>query len=97
VEATHARLKGDEVGYYQGEPQSGTLSSKGDEELLAHELEGAWHGMVLPNEEDVEVGAPQCQRCEVLPRPMTEAGTLALRFPHTFTLGKVLAFLSTSG
>jgi len=97
VEATHARLKGDEVGYYQGEPQSGTLSSKGDEELLAHELEGAWHGMVLPNEEDVEVGAPQCQRCEVLPRPMTEAGMLALRFPHTFTLGKVLAFLSTSG
>ena len=51
--------------------------------------------MVLPNEEEVELGAPQCQRCEVLPRPMTEAGMLVLRFPHSFSLGKVLGFLAT--
>jgi EAL domain-containing protein (putative c-di-GMP-specific phosphodiesterase class I) len=96
LEVSQVPLQSDEVGYYNGEPQSGTLARKEDEEQLAQELEGAWHGMVLPNEEDVEVGAPQCQHCEVLPRPMTEAGTLSLRFPHTFTLGKVLAFLAFS-
>ena len=53
-------------------------------------LEGIAHGMTLPNAEDVQVGSPGCQHCEVLPVPVRGPGTLRLRFPHTFTLGKVL-------
>ena len=89
----NTHLKGDEVGYENGVPTSKDLNLKSQEQNLADELMGAWHGLILPLEEDVTVGAPQCQRCEVLPRPMTEAGSLELRFPHTFTLGKALNFL----
>lgn len=93
---TQTPIEGDKMGFSGSQPWSETLARKDSEVQLSEELMGAWHGMVLPNEEDVDVGAPQCQHCEVLPRPMTEAGTLALRFPHTFTLGKVLGFLATS-
>ncbi len=86
-------LKGDEVGYDAGMPTSEDMALKSNEQNLADELMGAWHGLILPLEEDVSVGSPQCQRCEVLPRPMTEAGSLEIRFPHTFTLGKTLNFL----
>jgi len=93
---TQTPIEGDYIGYDAEEPVNATLSFVENEAILAEELQSAWHGMVLPNEEDVEVGTPQCQNCEVLPRPMTEAGTLVLRFPHTFSLGKVLAFLAHS-
>ncbi len=96
LEVVQTSLEGDHVGYYKEEPVNATLSFRENEEILAEDLMGAWHGMVLPNEEDVEVGTPQCQSCEVLPRPMTEAGTLLLRMPHTFSLGKVLNFLAHS-
>jgi len=97
LEITQTPIEGDHIGYYREEPYNATMSFVENEEIYAEELQGAWHGMVLPNEENVEVGTPQCQNCEVLPRPMTEAGTLVLRLPHTFSLGKVLAYLSHSG
>ena len=96
VQITQTHTQSDELGFYGSQPQSNTLARKDNEAQLAEELMGAWHGTVLPNEEDVEVGAPQCQSCEVLPRPMTEAGTLVLRLPHTFSLGKVIDFLQGS-
>lgn len=89
-------IEADQLGYYAGEPTLEAIAQAELEPELAEQLKGAWHGMILPNEEDVAVGTPQCQRCEVLPRPMTDAGTLVLRFPHTFTLGKVLSYLSNS-
>lgn len=97
--AMHAEthLKSDEVGYDAGGPTNDDLTLKSNEKNLSSELMGAWHGLILPLEEDVVVGAPQCQRCEVLPRPMTEAGRMELRFPHTFTLGKTLNFLMENG
>lgn len=65
-----------------------------EEELdKANALEGVFHGMTLPNEEDVPPGVPGCQHCEVMPLPMRGPGTVLLRFPHTYTLGKVLEFL----
>ena len=93
--AAHAQthIHSDEVGYDNGAPSAEDLTLKSREPILARELMGAWHGLVLPLEEEVTVGAPQCERCEVLPRPMTDAGILKLRFPHTFTLGKILNFL----
>ena len=89
----NTHLAGDEVGYDSGVPTVEDLKLKSHEQNLADELKGAWHGLILPLEEEVAVGAPQCQRCEVLPRPMIEAGSLELRFPHTFTLGKTLNYL----
>ena len=86
-------LHNDDGNYEQGKPSAEDLKLKSHEQTLAGELQGAWHGLTLPLEENVQVGAPQCQRCEVLPRPMTEAGRLELKFPHTFTLGKTLEFL----
>ncbi|MES2464132.1 MAG: EAL domain-containing protein [Armatimonadota bacterium] len=60
-------------------------------------LEGIAHAITLPKEEDVSVGTPGCQRCEVLPLPITDQpGILTLRFPHTHTLGKILEFLAGS-
>ena len=88
-----AELQGDLPGYDNGKPTPEDLSLHSHEGDLARELMGAWHGLSLPNAEDVAVGAPNCQRCETLPRPMTDAGRLVLRFPHSFTLGKVLNFL----
>ena len=96
IALSHTTLEGDQCGFDFGQPQNDTLAYTQNEEQLADELMGAWHGLVLPNEEEVQVGTPQCQNCEVLPRPMTEAGTLVLRFPHTFSLGKVLEFLTKS-
>ncbi|BCM92677.1 putative cyclic di-GMP phosphodiesterase PdeG [Abditibacteriota bacterium] len=96
LEISQTQLEGDKAGFYAAEPRSDTLARKENEGQLAKELMGSWHGLILPNAEDVEVGAPQCQSCEVIPRPMTEAGMLVLRFPHTFSLGKVLNFLSSS-
>lgn len=96
LQVTQTSIEADHEGYYKEEPYNTSISFKANEEILAEELMGAWHGMILPNEEDVDVGAPQCQNCEVLPRPMTEAGTLVLRMPHTFSLGKVLNFLAHS-
>lgn len=86
-------LKNDDPGYDNGKPSAEDLALKSHEGELAQELIGAWHGLVLPNAEDVTVGAPNCQRCETLPRPLTDAGVLMLRFPHSFTLGKVLSYL----
>ena len=88
-----AELESDQPGYSNGKPTPEDLALKSREGVLAQELQGAWHGLVLPNAEDVEVGAPNCQRCETLPRPLTDAGRLVLRFPHSFTLGKVLSYL----
>ena len=97
--AAHANthLESDEVGYSNQAPTSADLHLKSRERKLADELIGAWHGLVLPLQENVVVGTPQCQRCEVLPRPMIEAGALELRFPHTFTLGKTLDYLLEHG
>ena len=86
-------LSNDELGYNAGDPTGEDRTLKSHEGELAEKLKGAWHGLTLPLEENVSVGAPQCQRCEVLPRPMVEAGHLEIRFPHTFTLGKTLSYL----
>ena len=86
-------LDNDEIGYESEAPSSEDRAVKAHEGALADKLTGAWHGLILPLEEDVVVGAPQCQRCEVLPRPLTEAGYLEMRFPHTYTLGKTLGYL----
>ncbi len=51
------------------------------------------HAMSLPFEEDVEVGHPHCQRCEVLPRKLVGPGALHVNLPHTHTLGKVMVWL----
>ena len=90
-------IESDRAGFQRGVPDTDDLALKDREEKLANDLMGAWHGLVLPLEEDVVVGTPQCQRCEVLPRPMVEAGSLEIRFPHTFTLGKTLAYLIENG
>ncbi len=89
----NTHLDSDEIGYRDQAPTSEDRVRKSHEGELADKLLGAWHGLVLPLEEEVTVGAPQCQRCEVLPRPMIEAGHMELRFPHTFTLGKTLSYL----
>ena len=60
-------------------------------------LETMAHAANLPLAEDVSVGQPHCQRCEVLPRPLTGPGTLHLNMPHTHTMGKVVAWLAKSG
>ena len=86
-------LRSDVAGYSGPAPSADDAALPSHEAILADELLGAWHGLVLPNEEDVSVGAPNCQRCETLPRPLTEAGRLMLNFPHSFTLGKVLQLL----
>lgn len=78
-------------------PVSAEQPQTRDEELdKANALEGVFHGMTLPNEEDVPVGEPGCQHCEVLPMPMRGPGTVLLRFSHTYTLGKVMEFLACS-
>ena len=91
------QLDSDEVGYDHGVPSGKDQTFKSHEAELSEKLGGAWHGLTLPLEEDVVVGAPQCQRCEVLPRPLTEPGHLEMRFPHTFTLGKTLGYLMEHG
>ncbi len=87
----------DAIAFHHGvPPQSGNDAPEGERER-ADALEGVAHGITLPNEEDVVVGAPGCQHCETLPAPIAgKAGTLTLRFPHTHTLGKILGYLVDS-
>ena len=54
------------------------------------------HAATLPLADDVTVGNPHCQRCEVLPKPLTGPGTLHLNLPHTHSLGKVVTWLAKS-
>ena len=71
--------------------ESGTPAEQGDA------LESMAHAGTLPLADDVTVGNPHCQRCEVLPKPLTGPGTLHLNLPHTHSLGKVVAWLAKSG
>ena len=91
-----ADMDADKPGFQKGEPPTSTEATPEREMETATALEAAYHGMVLPNEEDVPVNAPGCQRCEVLPQPLRGPGTLHLKMPHTHTLGKVLGFLAKS-
>ena len=79
-----------------GPAPTGLANTPEAEAAKAAALEGYAHGMTLPNAEDVPAGAPGCQHCEVLPRPLQGPGTLRLTFPHTYTLGKILEFLNQS-
>ena len=86
----------EETAFHNGlPPQEPDLPENEREKAEAYE--GAAHGIILPNEEDVIAGAPGCQRCEVLPEPIADlAGHLRMRFPYTPTLGRVLGFLTDS-
>ena len=86
------KLQADEILYRNGDVPPEPV----EEHQKAEALEGIHHGMTLPNREDVLVGKPGCQRCEVLPRPIRGPGTLHLRLPHTFSLGKILGYLADS-
>ena len=86
----------DEVLFTHGPISPEEPQTQNEELDKANALEGVFHGMTLPNEEDVPVGEPGCQHCEVLPMPMRGPGTVLLRFSHTYTLGKVLEFLACS-
>ncbi len=89
-------FQADEVVLRAG-PLPAGLDDKPDAEMeKAAAMIGISHGMTLPNAEDVPYGAPGCQHCEVLPAPVEGPGTLHLRFPHTFTLGKILEWLAGS-
>ncbi len=92
----YQRQRADEIVFPKGAPDEAEPQTVEDEIERAERLEAAFHGMTLPNREQARVGAPGCQRCEVLPAPLRGPGTLVLRFPHTHTLGKVLGFLATS-
>ncbi len=83
----------DQTIFTRGIPVSGPGRPESEWER-ADALLGVSHGMTLPPEEDVVVGSPGCQRCEVLPAPVRGPGTILLRLPHTYTLGKILSFLS---
>lgn len=84
--------------YHKGLPPP--LEERGNPEYereRADAYEGAAHGIILPNEEDIVAGTPGCQRCEVLPEPIADlAGRLQIRFPYTPTLGRILHFLADS-
>ena len=84
--------------YHNGlPPPDDTPDTPKHEREKAEAFEGAAHGVVLPNEEDVVLGAPGCQKCEVLPEPLADlAGQLSVRFPYTPTLGRILNFLIDS-
>ena len=88
----------DSVAYYNGLPPSDdTPNTPEHEREKAEAFEGAAHGVILPNEEEVVLGAPGCQKCEVLPEPLADlAGRLSVRFPYTPTLGRILNFLVDS-
>lgn len=86
----------DEVIYTHGPVPEKPPQTQQEELDKAEALEGVFHGMTLPNEEDVTVGKPGCQLCEVLPMPLRGPGTVHLRLPHTYTFGKVLEFLACS-
>ncbi len=90
------KLQADKILYRNGPVPLGAAHTRGEEEEQASALEGVHHGMTLPNREDVLVGRPGCQHCEVLPIPLRGPGTVHLRFPHTYTLGKILGYLAKS-
>ncbi len=96
MDDTPERMDADEVVFTHGPVPPGEPTTPVEEAVKADALEGVYHGMTLPNEEDVPDGAPGCQRCEVLPAPIRGPGTLELRLPHTYSLGKVLEFLTHS-
>ncbi len=93
---TPGRNNADEIVYTHGPVPPGTPKTPAEELARADALEGVYHGMTLPNEEDVPDGTPGCQGCEVLPAPIRGPGTLELRLPHTYSLGKTLEFLTQS-
>ena len=86
----------DAVVFKKGAPSLGPKDTRERERDKAEALEGVAHGVTLPLAEDVPVGAPGCQCCEVLPQPFEGPGVLELRFGHTHTLGKVLVLLADS-
>lgn len=87
----------DDVYYKRGLPPSGAEDTPENELQRAEALEGIAHGITLPNEEDVPVGAPGCQRCEVTPAPLRGPGIVHLRFAHTHSLGKAMLLLIDRG
>ena len=93
---TSDRKNADEIVFTHGPVPQDRPTTPAEEMAKADALEGVYHGMTLPNEEDVPEGAPGCQRCEVLPAPIRGPGTLELRLPHTYSLGKILEFLTQS-
>ena len=88
----------DSTAFYNGFPPSREEpNTPAHEREKADSFEGAAHGVILPNEEEVVLGAPGCQKCEVLPEPLADlAGRLSVRFPYTPTLGRILNFLVDS-
>ncbi len=96
VSGSSKQKHADKVVFTHGLVSEETPQTQQEELDKANALEGVFHGMTLPNEEDVTVGAPGCQLCEVLPLPMRGPGTVHLRLPHTYTYGKVLEHLACS-
>ena len=98
IGSTRQANSAESVAFYNGSPATeGNLNTPEHEREKADSLEGVAHGVILPNEEDVVLGAPGCQKCEVLPEPIADlAGRLSLRFPYTPTLGRILNFLVDS-
>ena len=90
------KRKADALLYRNGAVPDSAAHTRQEEVRQASALEGVHHGMTLPNREDVLVGRPGCQHCEVLPAPLRGPGTVHLRFPHTYTLGKILGYLAKS-
>lgn len=84
----------DAINYKRGLPPLGVQDKPENEQRKAESFEGVSHGVTLPNEEDVAVGAPGCQRCEVMPMPLRGPGVVHIRFAHTHSLGKALLFLT---
>ena len=93
---TPDRKDADEIAFTHGPVPPGSPNTLADKAARADALEGVYHGMTLPDAEEVPNGAPGCQRCEVLPMPIRGPGTLELRLPHTYSLGKILEFLIQS-
>ena len=77
-------------------PLSVIAGTTGSPDTQADALESMAHASTLPFEEEVEPGLPNCQRCEVLPRPLAGPGILHLNLPHTHTVGKVMRWLLRS-
>lgn len=97
MHATHEEFAADNIVFAAGEAmESVPHPSEAEESLRAEQFEHTFHGMTLPNAEEVEIGKPGCQHCEVTPAALQGPGTLQLQFPHTHTLGKVMSFLSES-
>ncbi len=90
---TPGRMDADKAIFTHGAVPPGEPSTPAEESAKADALEGVYHGMTLPNAEDVPAGTPGCLRCEVLPAPIWGPGTLELCLPHTYSLGKILEFL----